>query len=82
MNARYVLAQAADLGQALRLSHFQLELEAEKLVIELLLLVQQFGIGQISKFFDIHCLFSLWRHNACASLRPLRPHLLLLLASF
>ena len=59
VDARYVLAQAADLGQALRLSHFQLELEAEELVIEFLLLVQQFGIGQISKFFDIHRCLSL-----------------------
>ena len=74
MNARYVLAQATDLGQALRLSHFQLELEAEELVIELLLLVQQFGIGQTSQFFDIHRLFSLGLHNACALLRLLRPH--------
>jgi hypothetical protein len=54
MNARYILAQAADLGQAFRLSHLELELQAEELVIELLLLMQQFGIGQISKFFDIH----------------------------
>jgi hypothetical protein len=58
MRAGHVFAQAADLVQALRLSHFELELQAEKLIIELLLLVQQFSSGQTSKFFDIHVFLS------------------------
>src|ERR1700743_3039350 len=58
VDARHVLAQPANLVQALRLSHLQLELQTEKLVIELLLLVLQFGVGQVSKFFDIHVFLS------------------------
>src|SRR5579871_6097596 len=60
VNAGHVLAQSADLVQALRLSHLELELQTKELVIELLLLVQQFGVSQISKFFDIHVFYLLF----------------------
>jgi hypothetical protein len=50
----HVLAQSAHLVQALGLSHFHLELQAEELIIQFPLLVQQLGVSQVSKFLYVH----------------------------
>src|SRR5450755_4352895 len=54
LHPRYVPAQAANLLQALGLSHVELELQLEKLVAELALLRNQFVGGQIPYFFRFH----------------------------
>src|ERR1700693_6307211 len=48
LHPRDVLAQAANLLQALGLSHVELELQLEQLVVELMLLVAKFLARQIA----------------------------------
>src|SRR5271167_266267 len=54
LDPRDVPAQAANLLQALRLSHAHLELQAKELVAELTLLVLELGFGQVAYLFRVH----------------------------
>src|SRR5205823_9204782 len=49
-----VLAQATQLLQALGLSHIQLELELEELIVHFLFLMTKFFVGKIANFFCFH----------------------------
>src|SRR5581483_1145386 len=49
-----VLAQAADLLQALRLPHVELEFQLKKLVAHFAFLVPKLFVGQVSDFFCFH----------------------------
>src|SRR5579872_5856649 len=53
-DARNVLAQAANLLQALRLSHVQLKFQLEQLVGKLALLVAKLNVRQVSDFVYLH----------------------------
>src|SRR5215471_10936856 len=50
----HVFAQAANFLQAFCLSHLELELKTEELVVEVTFLLSQLGISQVSNFFCIH----------------------------
>src|SRR5260370_20776973 len=54
VNTGDIFAQATNFVEALGLSHFELELQPEELIVQLALLVHQFSVGQISKFLCIH----------------------------
>ena len=54
LHPRNVPPQPADLFQALGLSHVELELQLEQLVAQLMLLVLELGIGQVSDLFCVH----------------------------
>src|SRR5947208_1017639 len=54
LHPRNVLAQAANLFQALGLSHVELELQLEQLVAEVVLLVPKFLSCQVPYFFGFH----------------------------
>src|SRR5207245_3538201 len=58
LHPRDVLTQAANLFQALGLSHIELELQLEQLVAELVLLVPKFLSCQVPYFFGFHSQFS------------------------
>src|SRR4029077_9320901 len=49
-----VLAHAANLLQALGLSHVQLELQLEELVVQIMLLLAKFFSGQVANFVGFH----------------------------
>ena len=63
LDARDVFPQRANLLQALRLSHVELELQAEELVIELAFLVLELDVGQVADLFSLHKVFC--RDVAC-----------------
>src|SRR5260370_137093 len=51
---RNIFLKATDLLQTLRLSHVELELQAEELVVELALLMLELVVGQVANFFRFH----------------------------
>src|SRR6478752_910104 len=57
LDPRYVPPQAANLFQALGLSHVELELQLEQLVAELPLLIVQFRVGLIANLVGFHGCF-------------------------
>src|SRR4051812_20965038 len=54
LDAGQIAAQAADLLQAFGLPHAQAELELEQLVVHLVQLVREFGIGGVTDLFSVH----------------------------
>src|SRR4029077_358973 len=54
LHPRDVLAHAANLLQALGLSHVQLELQLEELVVHIMLLLAKFFSGQVANFVGFH----------------------------
>jgi len=54
LHPRDVFLQSADLLQTFRLAHAELKLELEELVVQLMLLVFELGIGQVANLFCIY----------------------------
>src|SRR4051812_24405533 len=54
LDAGQVAAQAADLLQAFGLPHAQAELELEQLVVHLVQLVRELGVGSVTDLFSVH----------------------------